>query len=150
MPVGKIYKTAGDGMGSRKGGKGWWDIDSDPEADEPASRTKATTTNVNNARRGDDFGSHHAIADNSPAVAKAQKTKSNTRPDQKSSWSHGESEGKKIYKTAGDGMGSRSGGRAWGIGDESDPEVDADVRPSARSRRAQQAQAGAGADDSDF
>ncbi|EME49073.1 hypothetical protein DOTSEDRAFT_67951 [Dothistroma septosporum NZE10] len=150
MPVGKIYKTAGDGMGSRKGGKGWWDIDSDREADESASRKKATTTNVNNARRGDDFGSHHAIADSSPTVVKAQKTKPSTRPDQKSNWSHGESEGKKIYKTAGDGMGSRSGGRAWGIGDDSDPEVDADVRPSARSRRAQQAQADVGADDSDF
>ena len=149
MPVGKIYKTAGDGMGSRKGGKGWWDVDSDPEADEPAAmKKKATTTNVNNARRGNDFGTQHTMSDNSPAVEKAQKVKPSTRPDQKSSWSHGESTGKKIYKTAGDGMGSRSGGRAWGIGDESDPEVDTDVRPSARSRRAQQTQAGA--DDSDF
>lgn len=45
--------------------------------------------------------------------------------------------------TVGDGMGSRSGGRAWGIGDDSDPEIDTEVRPSARSRRQQEARAGA-------
>lgn len=50
---------------------------------------------------------------------------------------------KKVYKTAGDGMGGRGGvGRTWGFGDESDPEDMADYRPSARSRRAQ---AGGGA-----
>lgn len=97
-PIKKIYKTAGDGMGSRKV--------QDGSGDAPAT--------------------------------------------------------KKIYKTAGDGMGSRSGGRAWGIGDgnvhqcdhikhapnirtESDPEVEADLRPSARSRHTQ-AQAGADLD----
>ncbi|KAF2209333.1 hypothetical protein CERZMDRAFT_107179 [Cercospora zeae-maydis SCOH1-5] len=79
----------------------------------------AQKPNVNNSRRGDDFQAHYSFADESPAP-------------------------KKIYKTAGDGMGSRSGGRAWGIGDESDPEVDADVRPSARSR-GQRAQARSGA-----
>ncbi|CAK4032574.1 Hypothetical predicted protein [Lecanosticta acicola] len=86
---------------------------------------RASTRNpvkANNGRRGDDFGAHYSMTDNSPAG------------------------GKKIYKTAGDGMGSRAGGRAWGIGDDSDPEVDADVRPSARSRQ----QAQAGADDLDF
>lgn len=51
---------------------------------------------------------------------------------------------KKIYVTAGDGMGGRkASGRAWGFGDESDPEVESETRPSARSRRAQ---AGSGAD----
>lgn len=45
--------------------------------------------------------------------------------------------------------GRRDGARIWGIGDESDPEVDADVRSTARSRSgrpATQAQAGAVAD----
>lgn len=55
----------------------------------------------------------------------------------------GETE-KKIYVTAGDGMGGRkTSGRAWGFGDDSDPEVESETRPSARSRRAQ---AGSGAD----
>ncbi|KAI5371063.1 Putative NTF2-like domain superfamily protein [Septoria linicola] len=76
---------------------------------------------IDNARRGNDFEAHYSLTDESPAGPK------------------------KIYKTAGDGMGSRSGGRAWGIGDESDPEVDADVRPSARSR-GQRAQARSGAE----
>jgi hypothetical protein len=53
----------------------------------------------------------------------------------------GETE-KKIYTTAGDGTGNRKGGRSWGIGDESDPEVDTESRPSNRTRRGQ---AGSGA-----
>ena len=45
----------------------------------------------------------------------------------------GETE-KKIYVTAGDGMGGRkASGRAWGFGDDSDPEVEAESR--ARGRR---------------
>lgn len=70
------------------------------------------------------------------------------RSDLESHWGFGTPEPeKKIYKTAGDGMGGRrDGARSWGIGDESDPEVDADVRSTARSRSgrtATQAQAGA-------
>ncbi|KAM3415332.1 hypothetical protein BST61_g8861 [Cercospora zeina] len=91
----------------------------DPLHADDRVKKAAQKPNVNNARRGDDFEAHYSFADESPAP-------------------------KKIYKTAGDGMGSRSGGRAWGIGDESDPEVDADVRPTARSR-GQRAQARSGA-----
>lgn len=36
-----------------------------------------------------------------------------------------EEKARKIYNTAGDGMGGRKGGRSWGFGDESDPEVEA-------------------------
>lgn len=47
----------------------------------------------------------------------------------------GETE-KKIYVTAGDGMGGRkASGRAWGFGDDSDPEVEAETRSGGRSRR---------------
>nr|OQO26133.1 hypothetical protein B0A51_04527 [Rachicladosporium sp. CCFEE 5018] len=51
---------------------------------------------------------------------------------------------KKIYKTAGDGMGGRKGsGRLWGFGDESDPEAKEEVVRTGRGRRQQQ-EAGAG------
>ena len=60
-------------------------------------------------------------------------------------WMIGEPD-KKIYKTAGDGMGGRkttTGGRGWGIGDDSDPEVnDTDARYRGRGR-GPQTQAGA-------
>ena len=65
----------------------------DPLHEDDRVKKAPQKPNVNNARRGDDFEAHYSLTDNSPA---------------------GE---KKIYKTAGDGMGSRSGGRAWGIGD---------------------------------
>ncbi|KJX93531.1 hypothetical protein TI39_contig4297g00003 [Zymoseptoria brevis] len=137
------------------------------------SAEKTVSTNTNNSRRGDDFGPHYSMSDNSPAGSKGAQApnKRGTRTDLSTNWGFdgqvdapkkiyktaGDGMGsrkvaeepttapKKIYKTAGDGMGSRSGGRAWGIGDESDPEIDADVRPSARTRRAQ-AQAGADLD----
>jgi len=84
-------------------------------------RAQVNQTNVNNSRRDEDFGAHYSMTDAAPL---------------------GE---KKIYKTAGDGMGGRKGsGRTWGFGDDSDPDVpDADVRPSARNRRGMQSQAGA-------
>lgn len=116
-----------------------------------------------------DADSHFAIADSSPAPDKLAKSlqrekgmalyrndlfvteqeqdpntsnATKSRADTDSHWSHGtpELQNRKLYKTAGDGMGGRAtatGGRSWGFGDESDPEVDADVRPSARTRRAQ-------------
>ncbi|CAK1354817.1 unnamed protein product [Cercospora beticola] len=108
----------------------------------------AQKPNVNNSRREDDFEAHYSFADESPApVKKIYKTAGDgmgSRSD--GNFADGSTaSGKKIYKTAGDGMGSRSGGRSWGIGDESDPEVDAEVRPTARSR-GQRSQARSGAD----
>jgi hypothetical protein len=110
------------------------------------SAEKTVSTNTNNSRRGDDFGPHYSMADNSPAGSKGAQppNKRGTRTDLSSNWGFdgkvetpkkiyktaGDGMGsrkvvdeepveapKKIYKTAGDGMGSRSGGRAWGIGD---------------------------------
>lgn len=128
-------------------------------------RTSRTTTNVDGNRRGDDFGAHYNMSDDSPGAKIPHDQRAN-RADMAANWGfESPLPERKIYKTAGDGMGGRAGARAWGIGDgkqrsiwtehiisltkatESDPEVDADVRPSARSRR-QQAQAGA--DNVDF
>lgn len=81
-----------------------------------------------------------------------QSRTSKARTENESHWDFGTPiKDKKIYKTAGDGMGGRSGARSWGIGDDSDPETLADVRPSVRSNgRGGRAQAEAGADYSDF
>lgn len=110
---------------------------------------KTATTNTDNARRGGDFSAGFAMVDNSPAGSKAEPPKKHgQRTEFTSNWGFdgavdsppikkiyktaGDGMGsrkvqespidapiatKKIYKTAGDGMGSRSGGRAWGIGD---------------------------------
>ena len=161
-----------------------------------AAMPRKTSTNVDAARRGNDFASKYELADSSPA-----NTKENTKPERQSfrgelepTWSVADSPPKprKIYNTAGDGMGGRKGafnpiigeperpiyntagdgmggrkgaynpilgeeqkkiyvtagdgmggrktsGRAWGFGDESDPEVDNDTPRGRRS------QAGAGA-----
>jgi hypothetical protein len=126
---------------------------------------------ANTGRRGNDFGAHYSMADTPPQNENLPPSKRSTRSDMAQHWQFEDApvekrmyktagdgmggrkggnpiwmepeQDKKIYKTAGDGMGGRNvGGRSWGIGDESDPEVDADVRSSARSRRTQ-AQAGA-------
>lgn len=109
---------------------------------------KTATTNTDNARRGGDFSAGFAMVDNSPVGSKAAPpNKRGTRTEFTSNWGFdgavdsppikkiyktaGDGMGsrkvqdesvdapntKKIYKTAGDGMGSRLGGRAWGIGD---------------------------------
>ena len=105
-----------------------------------------TTTAVNNTRRGDDFSAHYAMADDSPAGAKVAQNKRAARSDLNANWGFGSPiQEKKIYKTAGDGMGSRKGGRTWSFGDEQ-TEADAEVRSTARSR----VQAQAGADELEF
>ncbi|KAI7636971.1 hypothetical protein KC343_g965, partial [Hortaea werneckii] len=134
--------------------------DSEPQfkiADEytPDQKPKSSS------RRADDFDAHYPMGSESPAAAAGKenslpttnpsKSAGKVRSDLESHWGFGTPEPeKKIYKTAGDGMGGRrDGARIWGIGDESDPEVDADVRSTARSRSgrpATQAQAGAVAD----
>ncbi len=125
---------------------------------------------ANTGRRGNDFGS--SMADTESQNENLPPSKRSTRSDMEQHWQFEDRKEieKKMYKTAGDGMGGRKGGnptwmqpeeekkmyktagdgmggrnigaRSWGIGDESDPEVDADVRPSVRGRRTQ-AQAGA-------
>ncbi|KAF2159147.1 hypothetical protein M409DRAFT_71267 [Zasmidium cellare ATCC 36951] len=112
-----------------------------------ANGTKSSaTTSTNNTRRGDDFSAHYAMADDSPAGAKVAQNKHAARADLNANWGFGSPiQEKKIYKTAGDGMGSRKGGRTWSFGDE-EKEADAAVRSTARSR----AQAQAGADELEF
>lgn len=70
-------------------------------------------------------------SDSSPGARTAPIGKEN-RPTRRGagqpSWGFGETdeqEVKKIYKTAGNGMGSRTGARGWGIGDESGEEEEA-------------------------
>jgi hypothetical protein len=101
----KIYNTAGDGMGGRKGAY-------NPIIGETENRAIYTTA-------GDGMGGRKGGYN--PILGETEK---------------------KIYTTAGDGTGNRKGGRSWGIGDESDPEVDTESRPSNRTRRGQ---AGSGA-----
>lgn len=92
----KIYNTAGDGMGGRKGAY-------NPILGETEKKIYTTAGDGMGGRKGD----YNPIL--------------------------GETE-KKIYVTAGDGMGGRkASGRAWGFGDDSDPEVEAETR----SRRGQ-------------
>ncbi|KAJ8612421.1 hypothetical protein MRB53_037462 [Persea americana] len=106
----------------------------------PAEKRRPTT-NVDAARRGQDFGAHYTIVDKSPAGAPTPKPKVAARQELQPSWGFSEpTVEKKIYKTAGDGMGGR-GARAWGIGDESDPEI------QEKERRGRRAQAKAGADE---
>lgn len=98
------------------------------------SERRRPTTNVDAARRGQDFAAHYSIADKSPAGAPTPKPKVAAREELQPHWGFTEPVvEKKIYKTAGDGMGGR-GARAWGIGDESDPEI---VEKERRGRRGQ-------------
>jgi len=108
----------------------------DRTAVKQSSPAPTQTTNVNKARRGDEYSMHYTMADDSPAASKVVKDTRGTRSDMTANWGFGTPvQERKIYKTAGDGMGSRKGGRGWGIGDESDPEVDDNVRPTARTTR---------------
>jgi hypothetical protein len=86
-----------------------------------------------------DAVTHFEMSDQSPAPAPGQKANTqsaaapnkprNARSDMRSHWDFGGDGGEempigKIYKTAGNGMGGRLGARSWGIGDDSDPEVE--------------------------
>lgn len=102
----KIYNTAGDGMGGRKGAY-------NPIIGETENRAIYVTA-------GDGMGGRKGGYN--PILGETEK---------------------KIYTTAGDGTGNRKGGRSWGIGDESDPEVESERRSSGRNRRGQ-ASPGAG------
>lgn len=127
----------------RKQGMGLYQ---DPLQDDERKPNGTKPIGTNNARRGDDFGAHYSMTDDSPAGAKVAQKKRATRSDLTAHWGfESPTQEKKIYKTAGDGMGSRKGGRSWSFGDE-EQEADAEVRSTARSR----VQAQAGADDLEF
>lgn len=112
----------------------------------PQGAKSSAPTAGHNARRGNDFSAHYDMADESPAGSKVAQNTNAARPDTNASWGFGTPmQEKKIYKTAGDGMGSRKGGRSWSFGDE-EQEADAAVRSTARSR----AHAQAGADELEF
>lgn len=118
-----------------------------------SSSSNADIVKANNSRRGDDFGAHYSMTDVQAQDENAKPNKRATRSDMAQHWqmedptpekriykTAGDGMGgrkggnpawmapeqdKKIYKTAGDGMGGRAmpgGGRSWGIGDDSDPE----------------------------
>ena len=143
--------------------------------EETTQRPSSKGTGVNNNRRGDDFGAHYSMTDSPAQNENIAPNKHATRSDMEQHWAFSEpskdkkiyktagdgmggrksggpdwmapAEGKKIYKTAGDGMGGRrtaGGNRSWAIGDESDEDL-ADIKPSFRGRRAQ-AEAGAPSD----
>lgn len=126
-------------------------FDQDPLQDGPVA---AKRTNMDSTKRGGDLGAHFSTSGSPSASGKensvpTQAKIGKVRNDLESHWGFGTPEPEpRGYKTAGDGMGGRAGARSWGIGDDSDPEYQADVvRRSARSRSgrtATQAQAGAG------
>ena len=139
------------------------DIYDDPTEEDNQMKKSARNTGFksDNSRRGDDFGAHYSMADTQDQ--NAAPNKGSSRADMQEQWNFGTpAEEKKIYRTAGDGMGSRKGAdtaevtkkplyktagdgmggrrggnRLWGFGDDSDPEVEADVRKTARSRQQQ-------------
>ena len=80
-----------------------------------SQKLSRNTTNVDNSRRGNDFDKHYQMAD-APQDENVAPSKRTARTDMDQHWAFGTPEAeKKIYKTAGDGMGSRSGRRAWGM-----------------------------------
>ena len=128
----------------------------DNVTDQDDSKKPLTTvTNVNRDDRARDFAAHYEITDNSPSVGRNgvpdQPKKSLDQNKQKvlktldAKWSLFDDEAdivarenaqpkRKIYKTANDGMGGNktSGGRGWGIGDDSAGEEEqAPVKPKA-------------------
>lgn len=137
----------------------------DPTAEENQLKKQSRNTAIasNTGRRGNDFGAHYSMTDDPMPDENTRPTSRGTRSDMSQNWSFGTpTEEKKIYKTAGDGMGNRRGanplvpdepekpiyktagdgmggrrggsGRGWGIGDDSDIEDDGNIRFSARRR----------------
>lgn len=97
------------------------------------------STTVDTARRGKDFTAQYTMTDSSPATSGRTTGPASRRPNARSDmdahWSFESPQPeRKIYKTAGDGMGSRSGGRSWGIGDDSDPEIDTSAKAAPRAK----------------
>ena len=106
-------------------------------AEQGSKRPLSTNVNSSNIRRGPDINTHYTSTDASPGVSNDENariddtrqtgrnahSKSRTDNDQPH-WRMDETpeKPKKIYKTAGDGMGGRkTAGREWGIGDFDQP-----------------------------
>lgn len=94
-------------------------VTEDIGADETVKASSTTTTNVNNARRGTDFDQHYTMTDNPQPTSTASAAQSERpsssrggpRTDMESHWAFDDApKERKIYKTAGDGMGGRKGG----------------------------------------
>ncbi|KAF4552307.1 Hypothetical protein D9617_10g072880 [Elsinoe fawcettii] len=118
------------------------DADTNFEMTENISPQKgplSTKTNINSSRRQGDYDDHFSMKNtSSPAGENTAplKPSSNTnaplrpRDDMKTHWAmdgQGDepapiSKGKKIYKTAGDGMGGRAGTRFWDVAGDDAPE----------------------------
>lgn len=91
------------------------------------SPAKFTNQKENNPKgitvAGDGMGSRKAAAEDPNAPRKIYNTAGDGMGSRKTPIGE-EEKVRKIYNTAGDGMGGRKGGRSWGFGDESDPEVE--------------------------
>ncbi|KAF1813704.1 hypothetical protein P152DRAFT_457072 [Eremomyces bilateralis CBS 781.70] len=107
------------------------------------------TTNPNNVARTKDFGAHWDMTDESPEVTHTGENvgptaRKNVSEDRKkvikgldATWEMTDQSPeptRQIYKTGGDGMGGKKGGRSWGIGDESEGEAE-NVRAGERKGR---------------
>lgn len=106
----------------------------DENTPDHGKRPLNAVTNVNAARRYADHEPHFNIKSNAPANENTEPAAKNTsnvvkaRSDMVSNWNLSQmteptpTANKKIYKTAGDGMGGRAGSRLWDIGGEDEPE----------------------------
>jgi hypothetical protein len=130
------------------------------DQDDTVKKPLTTVTNVNQLDRARDFGAHYEITDNSPSVGRNGNGNGNSAPEPEkkkldqnkqkilktldANWNLFDDEAevarkenalpkRKIYKTANDGMGGNktSGGRGWGIGDESAGEEEVVPKPKA-------------------
>lgn len=89
--------------------------------DEGVKQSSSITNNVNNTRRGEDFGAHYSMTDRQ--VSSPDAKKHSARPDTTDHWEFGTPQKEeKIYKTAGDGMGRRKGAETFSIFGEPDAE----------------------------
>lgn len=78
--------------------------------DEPIKKPTDTATTVDNARRGNDFGAHYSMADAEDPSLNGRPGSRGQRSDMEQHWSFDTPPAeRKIYKTAGDGMGNRKG-----------------------------------------
>lgn len=109
---------------------------SDQQSPAPAQGSSkqplSNISNVNNNRRDQDRVPHFSMTDDIPAEAAGTQQAENRDPKRTSNVSKARDEmvphwgfeqspvqtNKKIYKTAGDGMGGRAGSRNWAIGEE--------------------------------
>lgn len=95
----------------QKGSNLYHDPVSENFEDEPIKKPfRDTATHVDNTRRGKDFGAHYTMTDIQLQTEKDRPTSRGTRSDMDQHWSFDTPPAERqIYKTSGDGMGSRKG-----------------------------------------